>query len=396
MNERAMKRAQMLTAAVLTAAIVTASSARADPALDAELGEAEALEEAAEEQAITVPEGDKLRTPDSPAFAILGVSTTTIENPTTPGDLSVAISGFLKDGSLLVPDSLAVEAAPFWFLNHDRLTYRDYADNDVGQLWRNFSASVGTTGVADDDSRSLAVGARTLLAFDSAAGACRKFEEKVQAIAALAALSVPNNEMLALRAAHSPEGVFNADTFNAALLKRKKEREQAVSEALEKLSKVRDECAKAATARPRVLAAAAALAWKYADSKLENSDFVSQSYWVTYGHRFGAWSVLAMSRLQFDEADRGWDGFVDLGARAILPRRKYAGSLEVILRRQAFGDDAGDSELQLRVGLQVEYMVREGTWISAGFGKGFAAVNAGELFSVASLSTSFGDPKISP
>lgn len=392
-----MKRSQRLTAGVFTAATfiaAAAASVAADPALDAELGEAEELGEAAEEEAITVPEGDKLRTPDSPAFAILGVSPTTIENPTTPGDLAVALSGFLKDGSLLVPDSLALEAAPFWFLNHDRLTYRDYADNDVGQLWRNFSASVGTTGVAEDGSRALAVGARTMFAFDSAAGACRKFEEKVQAIAGLAALGIPTAEMIALRAEHSPEGVFNADTFNAALLKRKKEREQGVTDALEKLSKVRDECAKAATARPRVLAVAAALAWKYADSKLENSDFVSQSYWATYGHRFGTWSVLAMSRLQFDEADRGWDGFVDLGARAIVPRRKYAGSLEVIMRKQAFGDGAGDAELQLRVGLQVEYMIREGTWISAGFGKGFAAVDAGELFSVASLSASFGDPKI--
>lgn len=389
-----MLTAAFFTAAVFSAAIFTASSATADATLDAELGEAEQLEEAAEEETITVPEGDKLRTPDSPAFAILGVSPTTIENPTTPGDLAVALSGFLKDGSLLVPDSLAVEAAPFWFLNHDRLTYRDYADNDVGQLWRNFSASVGTTGVADDGSRALAVGARTTVAFDSAAGACRTFEAKLQELAGASAMGISVEAMLALRAEHTIDGVLNQDTFNAALLKRKKEREQAVGDTLDKLAKVRDECAKAATARRRVLSVAAALSWKYADSKLENSDFVAQSYWATYGHRFGTWSVLAMSRLQFDEADRGWDGFVDLGARAIVPRRKYAGSLEVIMRRQAFGDGAGDAELQLRVGLQVEYMIREGTWISAGFGKGFAAVDAGELFSVASLSASFGDPKI--
>jgi hypothetical protein len=362
--------------------------------LDAAVDEAEVLGEAAEAEAITVPEGDKLRTPDSPAFAILGVSPTSIQNPTTPRDLAVALSGFLKDGSLLVPESLAVEVAPFWLISHDRLTYADYAAADVGQLWRNFSASLGTTGVAEDGSRSLAVGARTQLAFDSAAGACRKYEEKLQAIATLGALNLSTEAMLTLRAEHSPDGVFDAKTFNAALLALKKGREQAVAEALEKLATVRDECAKAATARPRVLSLAAAVAWRYAGSKLENSDFVSQSYWATYAQRLGTWSVLAMSRLQFDEADRGWDGFVDLGARAIVPRRTYAGSLEVILRRQAFGDDAGDADLQLRVGLQVEYMIREGTLLSVAFGKGFAAVDAGELFSLASLSASFGDPKI--
>jgi hypothetical protein len=279
-------------------------------------------------------------------------------------------------------------------LFRSRLTYADYAAADVGQLWRNASASLGTTGVAEDGSRSLAVGARTHVAFDSAAGACKKFEEKVQEVAALGALKLSTAAMIKLRTESSPEGVFDDKAFNAALLKLKKEREQAVADALDKLAKVRDECAKAATARPRVLSLAAALAWRYPGSKLENSDFVSQSYWATYGQRLGTWAILAMGRLQFDEADRGWDGFVDLGARAIVPRRSYAGSLEVILRRQAFGDGAGDADLQLRLGLQVEYMVREGSWLSVSFGKGFAAVDAGELFSLASFSASFGDPKI--
>lgn len=373
----------------------TSASGVAEAEVDVQVGEAEVLGEAAEQEAITVPEGDKLRTPDSPAFAILGVSPTTIQNPTTPRDLAVALSSFLKDGSLLVPDSLAVETAPYWFLNHDRLTYADYAAADVGQLWRNFSASLGTTGVAEDGSRSLGVGMRTHVAFDSAAGACKKYEEKVQAVAELGALKLSTAAMIALRTENSPEGIFDDKAFNAALLKLKKDREAAALAALEKLATVRDECAKAATARPRVLSLAAAIAWRYAGAKLENSDFISQSYWVTYGQRLGKLSVLTMGRLQFDEADRGWDGFVDLGARVIVPRRTYAGSLEVIMRRQAFGDGAGDAELQLRLGLQVEYMVREGSWLSVSFGKGFAAVDAGELFSLASFSASFGEPKIS-
>lgn len=357
--------------------------------------EADAAAEAAEREAITVPEGDQLRTPDSPAFAVLGVAPTTIQNPTTPRDLAVALSSFLKDGSLLVPDSLAVEAAPYWFLHHDRLTYADYAAADVGQLWRNFSASVGTTGVAEDGSRSLGVGARTHVAFDSAAGACKTFEEKVQALAGLAALNFTTQAIDALRAEHKlPDGTTDMKALGTAMNKLKEERKQVVADALEKLAKVRDECAKAATARPRVLSLAAALAWRYAASELENSDFISQQYWATYGQRLGTWAILAMGRVQFDEADRGWDGFLDLGARAIVPRRTYAGSLEVILRRQAFGDGAGDAELQLRLGLQVEYMVREGSWLSVSFGKGFAAYDAGELFSLASFSASFGDPKI--
>lgn len=382
------------TAAQTTEPAAAAAGAAPNADLAEATAEAAGLAEEAEKEAVSVPEGDKLRTPDSPAFAILGVSPTTIQNPTTPRDLAVALSGFLKNSELLVPDSLAVEVSPFWFLSHDRLTYADYADNDVGQLWRNFSASLGTTGVAEDGSRSLAVGARTQLAFDSAAGACRAFEKKLQELAGLGALRMSSAAMLELRAKHSPEGVFDDKAFRAALLQLKTEREQAVAEALERAAAVRDECAKAATARPRVLSVAAAVAWRYADSKLENSDFVSQSYWATYAHRFRTWSVLGMSRLQFDEADRGWDGFVDLGARVIVPRRNYAGSIEVIMRKQTFGDDASDSELELRLGLQAEYMIREGTWISVGFGKGFAALDAGELFALANISASFGDPKI--
>jgi hypothetical protein len=98
-----------------------------------------ALEAAASSEAAAIDEGDKLRTPDSPAFALLGVSPTDIQKPTTPRALAVALSKFVtSDAMLEIPQSLAIDIAPFWFWSQDRLTYADYVASDRYQWWRNF------------------------------------------------------------------------------------------------------------------------------------------------------------------------------------------------------------------------------------------------------------------
>ena len=337
-------------------------------------------------EAASVDEGDKLRTPDSPAFTILGVAPTAIAKPTTPRALAVSLSKFINEGAMLeVPSGLAVEVAPFWLWGLDRFELADYGDNDLGQLHRNLSLSLGTSSADTSGASRMASGIRTHVAFDRApTPACWGYEKAAQT-----ALILSPAEMRSLRDEHTVDGTLDHASFDEALRERKA---QKVKDA--KL--VLGSCAAAAAARPRVLALAAALAWRFPSSAAKNGDFVSQAYWATYSHRVGDWSLLGLGRLRFDEADRGWDGFFDVGARAIFTRSTYAAAFEAIGRKQAFGDDASDADLQLRLALQVEYLVDGGTWLSVSFGKDFAAADAGSLFSLANLTTSFGDPEIEP
>ena len=60
-----------------------------------------------------VPEFDKIRTPDSPAFMLLGVSPTQIERPNTPREVVVALGTFVSKDSLTVPEKLALEFSPY-------------------------------------------------------------------------------------------------------------------------------------------------------------------------------------------------------------------------------------------------------------------------------------------
>jgi hypothetical protein len=367
----------------------------AEVKIAAKAPELAALAAAASSEAATIDEGDKLRTPDSPAFSLLGVSPTEIQKPTTPRALAVALSKFVtSDAMLEIPQSLAIEMAPFWFWSRDRLTYADYVAADRDQWWRNLSLSLATTAVDESGALSLGTGMRSHYAFDSGSTAtCVEYDEQLEQLAGESALGA--KDIVALRAAHTSGGVTDQAAFDADLRALQTIRAAVVTKAQKDLAKGLTDCAESGAARKYVLSFAAAMAWRFPSSQAENGDLVSQAYWATYSHKRGAWTFLGLGRIRFDEANRGWDGFLDLGARAIFSKQDYAAALEVIGRQQAFGTDVDDSKLMIRAALQVEYLIQEGTWLSVSFGKDFAAADAGTLFSLANLTTSFGDPQIS-
>jgi hypothetical protein len=90
-----------------------------------------------------IAEQEKLRTPNSPAFVLLGVSPTQIERPNTPKAVAVALSTFVSKDSLTVPDKFAVEFAPYWIFRRPKLQVRDYAAGGWS-LVRDLTFSLGT------------------------------------------------------------------------------------------------------------------------------------------------------------------------------------------------------------------------------------------------------------
>lgn len=356
--------------------------AAAAMSIDAALADKAATEAAIQQ----VPEADKLRSPDAPAFAILGASPTEIQKPTTPRDLAVSLSAFLDEqGGLQLPDNLALQVAPYW-VAQGKVPSSDYAATGASQLWKNFSLSLATASADGAPARELGAGVSTHYAFDEAQVRCETYDAALVRLAEETSLALTDEEMQALSAEH-PD-----DASLASILQVRKARRAA---GLDKaLDQARLACAKASAARTRVLSASAALRWRFPGAAAEDGDLISQAYWLTYAHTANPLTALVLGRVRLDEAQMGWDGFLDAGARAVIARDAYAASLEVVARRQFAGAGADGADTLLRVSLLVEYLVKDDSWLTVTFGKEFAAADAGSLFSLVNLTTTFGEHRV--
>lgn len=95
-----------------------------------------------------------LETPSSPGFILLDKTPSSIERPTTPQGFGVNVLGLLKG------TGGAMELAPFWLVNHPKLTADKMYRNKVPVLY-NFAISAAT--IKTDTTSYLAAGVRTRL-----------------------------------------------------------------------------------------------------------------------------------------------------------------------------------------------------------------------------------------
>ena len=361
--------------------------------LDDEAADVEAVADDAGAEANQVPDLDKLGAPDSPAFVLLGVAPTTIQRPTTPRELAISLSSFVSGSDdITVPDNLAVEVAPFWLWSHGDLTFEDYAAGDLAQLLRNLTFSVGTRGrevtltdaMGDETTRNdvdLSAGFRTQMGSRADLAACTKLDDALIGFAKNTALGVTPDQLAAMK----PE------ELNAL----KQRRVDKVAQLTEELDEIRTACAAASSTRKLSVAAAGAVGWHFPGAVAKDGDLDRAAGWLTFAYtRAGADSVLALARIAGEQRMSGWQTFADAGVRAVIARSKYAASLEVIGRVRLKGADTDSDRGQYRVAGAVDYMVRNGIWVTVSIGKDFAGSDAGSLFSLANLTWGFGEPKI--
>lgn len=87
-----------------------------------------------------------MKTPSSPAFVALGVSPTEIQRPTTPSTIAVDVLSRLtrENGSVTIPQGLALEVAPYWLTPRYDLTFGEYANEGLESAYRSATVSVAT------------------------------------------------------------------------------------------------------------------------------------------------------------------------------------------------------------------------------------------------------------
>jgi hypothetical protein len=413
-----MRRA-VLAAAALALAVHPAGADDAAPSDAPPDAPASAAEASAERTLVrkgaALPDYDKVRTPDSPAFTLLDVSPTQIERPTTPKQLTAVMSKFVSDGDAVIPENLAVEFSPYGLLGAVP-SVRDYlARGRRRQAVEHLTLSVATASAARDvtddmgvttthTSSSLAIGARTHFRLSGRpAHGCS--EEELGALIDIArseaVSSSPANAAL-LRAAAQDIAAAVQRRAPPAEIEALRVKLAADTLALKNKLVVNGDrlaslCIRevGAVHRGWLMEWAGAVGFAFPDDVAEDGRYLRASLWtdIAYAHDRG--SLVFLVRGLDDKSSGKHDYLADVGARGILAKDAYAVSLEAIWRHALDRSEMSTARSDtFRVAVALDIHVWASTWLTLAFGRDFASSDPGSLFSIANLKYGIGDPKV--
>lgn len=384
----------------ITIAIVLFASARAHAEPDAQVGEPSAAPVEAQHAAAELSEFDQLRTPDSPAFVILGVSPTEIQRPTTPDGLVASLGGFIVGGDLTVPKNFALEVAPYWLFGHPQVSFKTYRADAGRRPLRTFTVSVGTTQtdrkVADatgmetvHTDSDIGLGFRTMLYQHGEQAGEQECRESTIAFAdginQASTLSKEEGDRLASFATRG------TPAYDVA-------RKKVLDEKLALLHSRWKPCTVLVTSTTGFsVNLAGALDVRAADSKLTRNatSIAGYALWLDASYDTGRFSTVALARIASKDEQMVTQRVIDAGVRSIYKGKRYAVSGEALVRH-LFSDPGEATTYKLDVA--VEYKVQDSAWLSLTFGKNFAFApgEVGSLFSLANLQWSFDKSSLKP
>lgn len=344
-----------------------------------------------------VADVDKLRTPDAPAFVILGASPTEIQHPTTPRDVAITLAGLVKSGDLAIPDNVAIEVAPYWLLRHPDLTIGEYRREWWLRPLRTLSFSIGTAQSQRTDTSNpdmpvqhtdaeIGLGVRTMVFQSESDDKCTQAARKAVAKAE----EVKKDERVEIDHARS----LGDDPWRAKvdeIQQRIANRVEAVNRDLK--NQRNGPClGLVASARGWSLDLAGALDAHVSDAKLTwaGTSVASYAVWSNLAYDTTHVSGIAVARFM-DHRDAMTGGkLFDAGLRGLYKQDTFGFSAEALIRRR-LGDAAGTT---YRLDFGVEHKLTGDTWLSVTFGKGFAILpgEAGSWFALSNLQWSFGKP----
>ncbi|HSR99911.1 MAG TPA: hypothetical protein VLM79_22810 [Kofleriaceae bacterium] len=413
-----MTRAAVLAIASLLAHTTFSARASADdaPAPQTASGAAEASAEAAvERKGADLPDFDKVRTPDSPAFTLLEVSPTQIERPTTPKQLTAVFSKFVSDGNAVIPKNLAAEFSPFGLLAAVPKV-RNYLDRGPGrQAFENFTISVATASstrdVTDDmgvttthTDSSLGLGLRTNFKLSGKPAASCSEEELTQLIDIAKSEAVSSSPEGVALLRQTGQEIAAAAARHATPQELEALRQKLNTDALalkNKLvvdgDKIASLCIKEAGSVHRgwIMEVAGAVGARFPDDVAKDGRYQRASLWTDVAYEGDHLSLVFLVRGLDDKSSGAHAYLGDLGGRAILAKDAYAVSLEAIWRhafdQPAMSPDDADT---FRLALALDIHLWSSTWLTLAFGHDFASSNPGSLFSLANIKYGVGDPKV--
>jgi hypothetical protein len=308
---------------------------------------------------------ERLKTPTSPAFVVLGISPTAVERPTTPRAFALGLVSSSLEADDLVPDNYAAEFAPYWLTSRRTLTFQDYYHpNLLQRLRQTFSVSFATNTVVENDDSLPAVGAGFRIA-PFVGRASRRLDSLV------ADLDHVQDSLLDVRIAL--RRARTAADSAAALA-----RQAALADSNRALtSQIRTEMNDDDGRVGFRMQIAGGLAAYYPGNQFTAGKIGRTGLWGTAAYRLENPGVdlIALARLLSNEEGTQQEAF-DVGGRAVLLFEPFSASFEWVSR--SVSGDAGngpDGEPGFASGSRgvgmLEYRVNNNLFVSFSFGQDY-------------------------
>jgi hypothetical protein len=313
---------------------------------------------------------EKLKTPASPAFVLLGVSPTAVERPTTPRGFAFSLVSAALESDDLVPENYAAEFAPYWLGSQRLLTFEQYYRPGLLQaLQQTFSVSFATNTVVANDDSLPAVGAGFRVA-PFVGGPSRRLDSLVTR------LDTVQGTLLTLRRALR-------SALTAADTARIRDQVSAYGDTASALSaQVRGAINDDDERVGFRLQFAGGIAAYYPGSEFTSGKIGRTGLWGTAAYRLErpAVDVIALARFLANEEGTEQEAW-DVGGRAVLLFQPFSASFEWVSRSVSGPSGNGPDQRpgfasgSRGVGM-LEYRVNKDLFVSFSFGQDYA--RAGE------------------
>lgn len=385
------------------------------------------------------------RTPEAPAFVLLGVSPTQIERPTTPRALALSVVSASLNSDNLFPQNYALQVAPYWLKGHPALTSRDYYNPSIAQsLAQRLSLSAATTristgGGSKADATQLGLGVYTAISAGHAGPEVRRLIARIHAVQLelLAAQFALESNIPKPTEGPPSDPTYQAivdavaKTFDAtAASSPTPEQAQAYAAARKRLiaritemwndthrdpaafalrsaasalvDAIERDLARAVGAVRRAdesrrgfqLAVAGASAWTFPDTGAGDRSLARWGFWATPSYRPDALPIELIAVVRgLRRAGLDDDTVFDFGARVTQQTNILNWSAEYVARRGRSGGTA--RQTTERAAAVFEVRAHEDTYVTATIGKDFAerarGKSSGSLFTTLGLALGFGE-----
>lgn len=347
---------------------------------------------------------NRLRTPVSPAFVVLGVAPTVVERPNTPADL--ALSVLTRSAALTsLPRDIALELSPYWLIGHPSLTWQSDTTRNLGtSLARTTTLSFATAELGTDARpvTGLALGFRAApfsgRVSDESIVLLKELQSRLAHVGDIVdSISEPAMDRLDDALDTELRAVSNDAERNAA----KARRNSAVAEVRSAAKKtpryiaafdsLKEEFgAFAPTREGFVLEVAAAAAMQAPGAVADSASLARWGAWITAGYQGPTLSFVFVNRFLASSVDSTFDS-VDLGMRLIFTSGRYALSAEGSFR--SFTENGAPAN-EYRVAALVDFELQKGLWVNGSFGRDYTAGSPGSLIAQLGVSMNLAGERI--
>lgn len=376
----------------LRAALVAAVSAAASASLAAGAGAQE------------IPEFNKLRTPSSPAFVILGVTPSQIERPNRPGAFAASFLQTVQDAAGRLPQSYAVELAPYWLRPRPGLTFGQYARGGPRSVYQDASLSLAITdsldGAAapggDASFRRLGIGFRTTLRPGRVATGALLCADTVSRLATAVALEIgaavaTDPTVIRLRR----EGVSDRAKLDSAAAISRVIAAPILDRSQGRLAERAKACADRISAREGlVVDVAGAGAADFPGGRANAGELSKLGVWITPAWLGRSFSHVGVIRATFDGVRSDTTvRLYDLGVRSVYAWQRFASSVEAVYRR--VDRPAGDRN-HARFSAIFDAKLTDETWLTLTAGRDFDRSAPNSLLGLIALKWQVGEQRVQP